>query len=262
MIKQKYISRILISTAAIISLLALGTPVVFAQKPATKAAAAQDALISRLKTRADAEITRRVDALTALLTKINAMKRLTSDQKTAFSNGIQSQITSLNTLKTKIDADTDIATLRTDVQSIVKAYRIFALYLPQVNILSHADRILSVVDQMNAVSAKLQTRIDEVQAAGKDTSAMKSLMTDRASKLTDATTQANNAITAVVSLTPDGYPGNKTAMQGARGMLQTARQDLVKALQDMQQIRELLRRAGIQTNAKITPEPTTKATAQ
>ncbi|MCX6791996.1 MAG: hypothetical protein NT149_03080 [Candidatus Gottesmanbacteria bacterium] len=259
MIKHKYILRLSISSIVIISALAIGTPAVFAQKPATKAAATQDAVISRLKTRADAEITRRIDALTTLLTKINAMKSLTSAQKTTFTDGIQSQITSLNTLKTKIDADVDIATLRTDVQSIMKGYRIFAVYLPQVNIMAHADRILVVIDEMNAVSTKLQMRIDETNAAGKNTSAMQNLMTDRGAKLTDASTQANNAITTVVSLTPDGFPGNKTTLQSAQKMLQTARQDLVKALQDMQQIRELLRKAGIQTNAKITPEPTKSA---
>lgn len=237
----------------------IGTPAVFAEKPATKAAAKQDAVMSRLRTRADAEIDRRIAALTKLLEKINAMKRLTAEQKSAFTNGIQGQITSLNTLKTKIEGDTDIATLRTDVQSIAKAYRIFALYMPQVNIMAHADRILAVIDDMNAISTRLQTRIDEAKAAGKDTTAMQTLMTDRASKLTDATTQANNAIAAVVSLTPDGFPGNKTTLQSAQKMLQTARQDLVKALQDMQQIRELLRKAGIQTNAKITPQPTKSA---
>lgn len=242
--------------------LLFGVPAVMAQAPSgvsTRAAVKHDAVISRLKTRADAEITRRITALNLLLTKINAMKRLTPDQKTTFTNGIQSQITSLNTLKAKIDADGDIATLRADVQSIVKAYRIFALYMPQVNIMAHADRILALIDEMNAISAKLQTRIDEAKAAGKDTSSMQSLMTDRATKLTGATTQANSAIAAVVPLTPDGYPGNKTTMQSAQKMLQTARQDLVQALQDMQKIRELLRKAGIQTNAKITPEATKSA---
>lgn len=237
----------------IIAVLALGTSGVYAQKPATRAAVKQEANMERLRSRADAEITRRVAALNLLLTKIQAMKRLTSDQKTTFANGIQSQITSLNALKTKIDADGDIAILRTDVQSIVRGYRIFALYMPQVNIMAHADRILAVIDEMSAISVRLQARIDEAKAAGKDTSAMQTLMTDRASKLTDATTQANSAITAVVSLTPDGFPGNKTTLQGAQKMLQTARQDLVKALQAMQDIRELLRKAGIGTNAKITP---------
>ena len=234
-------------------------PPLVKETPGARAAARDQASITRLKTRADTEITRRVAGLTELLTKINAMKRLTADQKTTFANGMNGQITSLNTLKAKIDADTDLATLRTDVQSIVKAYRIFALYMPQVNIMAHADRMLALIDEMNAISVKLQTRIDAVKVAGKDITSMMTFMTDRASKLTDATTQANNAIAAVVSLTPDGYPGNRTAMQSAQKMLQTARQDVGAAEKDATQIRELLRAAGVQTNAKITPEPTHSA---
>lgn len=238
--------------------LLFGVPAVMAQATpgvSTRAAVRQDAAISRLKARADTEITRRVNALTALLTKINAVKRLTADQKTTFTNGINGQITSLNTLKTNIDADTDIAILRTDVQSIVKAYRIFALYMPQVNIMAHADRIIAVIDDMNAITIKLQTRIDEVKAAGKDTSAMQALMTDRASKLADATTQANNAITAVVSLTPDGFPGNKTTLQSAQKMLQTARAGLVAAEKDATQIRQTLRSLEINRTGTVTPMP-------
>jgi hypothetical protein len=210
---------------------AIATPV-YAQTPATRGAVRLEANVSRLKTRADAEITRRITALNGLITKINAMVRLTSDQKTTFGSGINGQISSLNTLKTKIDADTDIVTLRTDVQSIVTEYRIFVVYLPQVNIMSNADRILALVDEMNAISTKLQTRL------GTTTNP---LMTDRAAKLADATTQANNAISAVVPLTPSGYPGNKTTMISARTMLQTARQDLVTAEKDATQIRQALK---------------------
>lgn len=237
----------------------LGVSPVMAETPlrdATKAAARQETNITRLKTRADAEITRRVTALNLLLTKINAMKRITSDQKTTFTNGINGQISALNTLKTKIDADTDIATLRTDVQSIVKAYRIFALYMPQVNVMAHADRLLALVDEMNAISTKLQTRIDTAKAAGKDTASMQTLMTDRAVKLTDATTQANNAIAAVVVLTPDGYPGNKTSLQSAQKMLQAARQDLVAAEKDATQIRQTLKSLGLKPTGTVTPTPT------
>jgi hypothetical protein len=222
----------------------LGTPVSFAQTPTntgTKSAVLQAAAISRLKTRADAEITRRINALSSLVTKINAMTRLTSDQKTTFSTGIQGQVTSLTDLKTKIDADTDLATLRTDVQSIVKSYRIFVVYMPQVNIMSVADRILAIIGDMNTISTKLQTRIDTAKAAGKDTTAMASLMTDHAAKLTDATTQATNALSAVVPLTPDGYPGNKTTLESARTMLQNSRTDLKTAMSDATQMRQLLK---------------------
>ena len=244
------------TTIAVFILTSAAAVPVYAQTPTTATAvtpgARQAGAINRLKTRADAEITRRVTALNLLATKIGAMKRLTSAQQSTFATGIQVQISSLNDLKTKIDADTDLATLRTDVQSIVKSYRIFALYLPQVNIMSNADRVLAIIDEMNAISTKLQARIDIVKTAGKDTAQMQSLMTDRAAKLTDASTQATNAINTVLPLTPDGYPANKTTLQSARTMLQTARTDLRNAESDATQVRQLLRASGVKT---VTPTP-------
>ena len=223
--------------------------------PSAQSALRSQAVINRLKGRADAEITRRVTALNRILDKINAMKRLTADQKTTFTNGIQGQISSLTNLKTKIDADTDLSTLRTDVQSIVKSYRIFALYLPQVNIMSNADRALAIIAEMSTISTKLQTRIDAAKSAGNDTTAMQSLMTDRASKLADATTQAQNALNTVVPLTPDGYPGNKTTLLSARTMLQTVRSDLKAAESDATTVRQDLHSMK-KTTATSTATPT------
>jgi hypothetical protein len=72
-------------------------------------------------------------------------------------------------------------------------------------------------------------------------------------KLTNAKTQATDAINAVLPLTPDGYPGNKTTLQSARSMLVMARQDIQAAHKDEQQIRQDLVKSGVKVNAKITP---------
>lgn len=217
---------------ALLSFSVFATSPVFAQTPtsvATRAAARQDALISRLKTRADNEITRRVSALTKLQDRINSIKRLTSDQKTSLTSQVQDQITALDTLKAKINADTDIATLRTDVQSIVKSYRIFALYIPKMYIIAHADRLLDIIDVLTGIEGKLQAR-----------GGSQSLLSDMTAKLADAKTQATNAIDAVLPLTPDGYPANKTTLSSARTMLVTARKDIQAAHKDGQQIRQAL----------------------
>lgn len=240
--------------AAVFIFSLLTTPV-FAQAPtvSTRAAAREDTIISRLKTRGDNEITRRVNALTKLIDRLNNIKRLTPDQKTSLTGQIQDQINSLNTLKTKIDADTDLATLRTDVQSIVKSYRIFALFIPKTYIIAHADRLLTIIDALTGIQGKLQTRIDAAKTAGNDTTTMQTLIADMSTKLADAKTQATNAISAVLPLTPDGWPANKATLVSARSMLQTARRDIDAAHKDEQQIRQGLVKLGVKVNAKITP---------
>ncbi len=188
--------------------------------------------MDNLKMRASKEIDRRVSSLIQLIDRVNGFKRLTSDQKTTFVNELQSQISSLNALKTKINADTDMITLRTDVQSVITSYRIYALFIPQMHILAADDILTTTASQSSVFAGKLQSRIDKMKSEGMDTSMMQGLMTDLQQKLSDANTQLQNVVTAVVGLTPSGYPGNKTALQSARTMLQTARIDLENARSD------------------------------
>lgn len=210
-------------------------------------------LMTKLKEKAVREIDRRVTSLTKLVDKINAAKRLTSDQKSTMVGQIQTEISNLSTLKIKIEADTDIATLRTDVQSIVKSYRIYALYIPKMAIIAHADKILNLIEEeMARLTEKLQLRINEAKGKGYSIETMTSLMTQRQAKLDDAKNQANGAIDKVTPLTPDGWPGNKTELQAARDMLHVARKDVNDAQKLANQVRvqlQALRPSGI-------PKPT------
>lgn len=258
------LKRILVSSSLIAGL-AVATVPVMAQtvtptRPTTSRAARTeerlDQTLTRLKTRADNEITRRVSALTALIGRITNFKRISDAQKSSFSTNIQAEITALNQLKTKIDADTDITTLKSDVQSIVNSFRVYALYIPSTRIVANADIVLDIANQMQQYTQKLQDAINTTQSAGKDVSTITPLMTDRNAKITDAITQAQNAITTVSSLTPAGYPGNQTQLKSARDMLSTARKDLRTAQQDALQIRQKLKSIGGTTISK-SPTPTT-----
>ena len=128
--------------------------------------------------------------------------------------------------------------MRTDVQSIVTSHRVYLLYIPKIEIIINADKILTLIEQdMTVLTGKLQLHIDSAKSAGKDVNALVNLMADRKTKLVDATTQATNAIAAVLPLTPDGWPGNKTTLQSSRDMLKTARKDVNDAQKLAGQVR-------------------------
>ena len=220
------------------------TPISFAQitKPtvsalrAERVQAREDTRITDLKTRADNEITRRINSLNTLTTKLGNIKHLTATQISSFSNEINTEISNLTALKAKVDSDTDLTTLKTDVQSIVKSYRVYALFLPQINILAATDRALYVVDLFNALYPKLQERIQEAQTAGNNVTILTQALTDIQNNVTDAQTKTEQIISMVTPLTPDGYPGNKTTLQSARGMLKQVYQDFVAARKDVKTI--------------------------
>ncbi len=134
-------------------------------------AALRAQLISKAHDRADQEITRRVNALNALNTRVNAMVRLSAEEKGSLSSTIQSQITFMNNLQAQIATDAaadSTSSLKADIQSITKSYRIFALVIPQGAILAASDRVETIGGLFTSFAAQLQTRITAAQAAGND----------------------------------------------------------------------------------------------
>ncbi len=187
--------------------------------------------LTSLKTKADAEIIRRIVALQALITKLQNSPKLSAEKTTRIAE-IQTTIGSLTTLKATIDGDTDLATLRTDIQSLISSYRIFTLYMPKNSLLIAANSVLTAVDKLAGINAQLQTKIQTAQTAGQDVTTLQTALTDMQTKLADAKTQAQNVITTVTPLTPTGFPANITTIQSAKQMLATAIQDIKTAGQD------------------------------
>ena len=68
------------------------------------------------------------------------MVKVSANEKTAIANEVQTEISNLTALNTKIQADTDLTTLKTDIQSITEDYRIFMLVIPQGRIEVAADK--------------------------------------------------------------------------------------------------------------------------
>lgn len=231
-------TAIAVTSTAIVMGLAAG--IVAAQTNSSAAGSrqtnAQIQKVSNLKNRADQEINRRLTTLNSLLTKITASKKLSDTNKSSLSTLIQSDITNLTTLKSKIAVDSDLATLRSDVQLIVKDYRIYLLIRPKAGIVVAGDTVLANTEKLSTLAGKLQTRISQAQAAGKDVSALQTAYTDMQAKIADAQKQALNAQTAVMPLTPEGYPANKTTLLSAVGMLKTARTDMQTARKDAETI--------------------------
>ena len=209
--------------------------------------------ITKGKSRADQEVQRRIDLLNALSAKVQTMGHISASEKSDISATVSSQIASLDTLKAKIDADGDITTLRSDIQSIVKAYRIFMLIIPRGRIDVAADRINTVASSMTTFAAALQTRIS---AATGDTSALSASLSDMNAKVSAAQTQANASVSAVAALQPDNgdktvETSNAAALKNARANLQAAFADLKTARQDAGTIVKALEQMNAAANASV-----------
>ena len=205
--------------------------------------------ITKSITRADTELTRRITNLNQAAIRVSAMKNVSATQKSSIEASISTEIANLTTLKAKIDADTDAATLKTDVESITADYRVYALVLPQDHIIAATDRIGTIVAEMQQLGTKLSTRITEAQAAGKNVTAAQTAYTDMQAKVADASTQSQAAVSETQNLTPDNgdatvAASNKAAIKDAVAKIKTATADLKAARADVKTILAAVKGTG------------------
>lgn len=222
---------------------------------------------AQLVSRAGTEIANRVDAMNALLARVNNMQRLSDSEKSSLSAQVQAQIAALTTLQSRVSADqasNNTTSLKDDVQSITKAYRIYALVLPQAQIAAAADRAMTIASAMTTLITALQTRIAQAQSAGTNMTAAASALANMQAKVADANTQAQSAVSATISLAPDNgsstlMMANIATLKTARNDIQAAQKDLVSARQDAITIVNAVRgteKAGVSATATATATTT------
>lgn len=194
-------------------------------------AAAQATRLSTLKTKGDAEITRRLTNLNAALGKISGLSSLSAGDKQSLTSEVQKEIDGLTALKSKLDADTTLDTARTDVQSVVSDYRVYVLVLPVSRMVEAIDRLTDVENKLTTLQATIQGATDKDQSAGKDVTAIQKSITDMQSQI-NAAQNATTGITAkLLALQPADYNTDHSVLAQDRTAVGTA-VTAVKAARD------------------------------
>ena len=231
MINKYTVSKFVMGFAGVSTLL-LG----FAFTANAASTTASAAALSKVIARSDTAINVRIASLNKMSARIAEMKNVPAAEQANISSEVQTQTTNLTNLKAKIDADTDVTTARADEKTIATDYRIYALVIPQASIIASSDRVSTIAGMINAIQAKIQTRITADQTAGKDVTAMQTAYADITSKVSDATSQAQTAQNVVAALAPD--QGNATVAASNKAALVSARADIKSASTNIKAARE------------------------
>jgi hypothetical protein len=215
---------------------------------------------STMVDKADKEINKRLDDLAKIESRIGDMKNMTEAQKTELSNSIDTEKTALNSLMTKIGNDTDPTTLKGDVKSITEDNRVYALIIPQVKMNASADKAQTIINMYSALATKLQARIAEVKATGKDVTDLNNTLADLNTNLSEATSLLSSIPSGVNTLSPD--KGSKTVMESNKLALKTAGQNLAKvnayiasAKKDVKKIMSGVKGVGASATSTTTSVP-------
>jgi hypothetical protein len=187
--------------------------------------------ITVLKAFGDCEINRRFATLSDLSSKIGASKVITSSDAAALQSEISSTTSGLTSLKAKIDADTDVTTLKADITSIATSFRVYLLVVPQAHLVNAADGVLAAQTKFADINTKLTAAIAAAKAAGKDTTAAQADLDAMNASVTAAVGLASPLPAQLLPLTPAQYNGGTAGpiLTAARTALGTARDDLKSA---------------------------------
>ncbi len=192
--------------------------------------------LSAERTRCEAAIDARLAELTKIDTTLGAATHVSDAHKATQTTNNTAAASGLSTLRTKIAADTDQATLAADCKSIFETYRVFALRAPQTHLVIAGDVESYAVTKLDGVVPKLTDAIAKAQAAGKDVSGANAALADMQAKLADAASQANGLADSVIGYVPADYNANHALLSGARGKARAAATDLKAARVDVKTI--------------------------
>ena len=159
---------------------------------------------SKLQTLGANRINLRLASLDSLATKVKNSK-LTTDEQTPILSQISTTQTALNTLKSQIASNTDVASLKTQVTSIYTDYRIYAIFLPQINAIIALDTQTNHIAKLNDKFTQSQTRIDAAKAKGTDVTTRQNALDDAKSIVSAVETSIANLTTQAQNLKPADY---------------------------------------------------------
>jgi hypothetical protein len=192
--------------------------------------------LQKLQSRANAEIERRLSKLDKLNSLISSTSKLSSSDKATLTAEVNSAISGLTSLKSKIDADTDLTSALIDAKSVVTEYRVYVLVVPKVHIIAAADAQQNVEAKLSAFATKLQSRITEAKNKGKDVSELQTALDSMNQQITAAQGISTSVESKVLPLQPTDYNSDHTLLSGYRSQLVTAHNDDKAAYQDAKTI--------------------------
>jgi hypothetical protein len=259
------IRRVLLALGAVAVVAAAAVGTVSAASPAPSAVTAVDGhrfcvtewlalranqTVETLRAVGDCEINRRISTLNELDARVASAPQFTELHRNQLrkANNVnpasfEAEKTGLAALKTKIDGETDLSTLREDLRNIAEDFRVYLLVVPKAHLVGGADAIDKATDKLTEVAGKLGGLIEKAKANGKDVTRATALLDDLRSKTSQADSVIAGVADSIMPISPQDYnagPG-KTALETARGKVVQGR-DLVKAARaDAKQIIELLK---------------------
>lgn len=229
------ISLIVGMSAVVTSPLLVGS-VASAATTSTALTTKQQQDLATIQSKGAAEITRRLTSLNTALSKISSTTKLSASDQSYLESEVNTEISGLTALQTKLAADTTDAAAIADAKSIYTEYRVYALVLPKTWLVSYADNQQTTEAKLTTLSQTLQSRITADKTAGKDITTLQNELNDIITQTNNAQAISSSIEQKVLTLQPSDYNSDNTILSGDLAQLKTAHSDNEAAYTDAKNI--------------------------
>ena len=231
------------------------------EKHATQSAELVQKRLTEIIKHADTLIANRISSLNNLNSHIQADSKLSDADKAVLATQVQSAISGLNTLKAKIDADTDADTALADAKTIITDYRVYMVLEPQTRLLMILNNLHSMAAKIQALVPKLQDLINNLQTQGKDVSQLTPLISDINTQLQTIMTTFTTDITVVQGVTPATTDPQTVFKQVKNDIQNVIKTDFAKIRQDIGQMKTIFKQLHPEPHPTKNPAPTVAPTS-
>ncbi len=227
----------------------------------TTTAAATDSLpnwgktLAEVQAQAAAAISIRLSALQAAIKTVQSDTFLGSDATTLV-NDMQSDITGLGALGTKIAADTTVAQAIADADMIFTEFRVYYVMLPVVRDVTKIDHIVNV--DVPALTKDVTTLQGEENSSNQPF--IGPLISGMQSEIQVATGATTGLVANLLAYTPAEWDSNHRLFSTAQTAIQTAGKAVNYANVDLARANKYLRSHPTTTTTTAAPTTTTSST--
>jgi hypothetical protein len=211
--------------------------------------------VDGLKTALDNEIARREKALQGLITYVGKVSILSTADAATLTGELNSLIADLQTLKSKVDAETTVPDLQADLKLLQSNLTVYRTVWMWVHLVVGAEYTSSAGTLFDKVATKIAAEIATAQGLGKDTTAVQTLLDAMNASVTQAEGLAQPVSATLLALTPSQLADGSAApvLKSASSTLMQAWKDLWTARMDAHKALDALK--------QLLPEPTPTATS-
>lgn len=184
------------------------------------------------------EIDRRLATIDRLDGAIEASRALTDGHQAALQAILDASQGGLQALRADIEADTTLAELREDIDSIFEDYRIYVLVTRQVWLVTAADTVDVAGAALSDTATDLASLIEQAQASGKDVTQATAHLAAMETAIDEALASVDGVAADVLALTPADWNADtaEPILRAARQAIVGARADLRTALREARRV--------------------------